>query len=227
MTARWPVHVGAVLLGCAAGYLVPRRWALEMVLGPVLAGVCCLVAFSADRGAPAAGLVRSARAGLGRLAQLALALHLIVSLCAWAVFCAAVPPGQTLPLLPGLGGEALPRSDDFSPAAGALLALALWAGAALPLMLVPLLVCTDAPIALATELAFEAVMLNPFLMALGLGLGAVCIAGVLWHGVAAVALLPLVGSLMYVAWRHVFLNQAPRPKAARAPALARAAWSAR
>lgn len=239
-TGHWALNTVLVLAILGGVQLLPPE-AGRLLLGGLAPGLLALFAAVASRRHGPRRLpqvLRHSLPGMGRVllcaATVLAVMYALVAAIAGAlafVDAAAATPAWT-DAAP-MGGASLPATtaggawaSDFAAGQSALLVLFLWLLLPLLFFLLPLLVCAQLPIPAALALARQAQQLNPFAWRVGAAAGLLCLGGAMWTGVAAVPFYPLIGSLLYVAYRHVFLGMPPDTarQAARNPASRR--WSA-
>lgn len=201
------LNVALVLL--TIGLLAPFSPMLLLITAPALVGVFVLVAHSAASSEPVLDTLKSAPAGILRVLFCSTAA---VSIMAIAFFFILMIVKGTALGSPATTSTYVPQDyqfSDFLVGSKALFAIGLWLLVILPWFAVPLMVCTNLPLRLCLDHTFKAFNQNKFVVfvvfftALGL------MGGALFHGLTVVPLFPILGGLMYSAYRHIFMGLPP------------------
>lgn len=242
-TAQWLPNT-VLVLGLLGGVQLLQADAGRLLLGCLAPGLVALFAAVASRAHTPRRLhqvLRGSLPGMGRAVLCAATVLAVLYAVLAAIAGALAFSGAGAPA-PGMAAEAAPAApaaqaawvagtaaSDFAAGQSALLVLFLWLLVPLLFFLLPLLVCAHMPVRQALALARQAQQLNPFAWRVGAAAGLLCLAGAMWNGVAAVPFYPLIGTLLYVAYRHVFLGMPPETATqtshARWPALPSPTWS--
>lgn len=200
------LHAGlsVVLFGAVA--VLPDNGAgiLMFLFAPLCVSVFAVLSAATDRGGRARHAIVDARKGLLRV-----------------FVCSAVMFG----FLASLGGifafmdhqmqfndqrHAVDMASYSLVASGASMALAMWFIVPVFMLNLPLLAVGDVPLLEGWKLGLKAYQANLFINGLSL-IAAVAIVGamILTVGFSAIAIYPLVGATMYVAYRDIFLGIPP------------------
>lgn len=230
-TAQWLPNT-VLVLGLLGGVQLLQADAGRLLLGCLAPGLVALFTAVASRAHTPRRLhqvLRGSLPGVGRAVLCAATVLAVLYAVLAAIAGALAFGGAGAPAAGQAAWTAGTATSDFAAGQSALLVLFLWLLVPLLFFLLPLLVCAQLPVRQALALARQAHALNPFAWRVGAAAGLLCLGGAMWNGVAAVPFYPLIGTLLYVAYRHVFLGMPPETATqsahARWPALQSPTWS--
>ncbi|MFK4706061.1 hypothetical protein ABIC83_002900 [Roseateles asaccharophilus] len=213
VTARW-FPQAAVSATFMFTFAVLPIWA-RVLFGPLAAGLAvglaAVIAHATDLRRPTLGALRDAVPGLVRLSLSVLALQGVAML----MF------GVGSSSLKGFSAyESIEAAGDFIGGQWALWFLLVGWGMSMPrdFFLIPLLCCAGMPYIAGGEMSDRGVKKNSYVWHIRIAAMGVCFVALLIHGLCAILLLPLSGGFLYVAYKHVYLGEAPKLDLAPAPA---------
>ncbi len=213
MTQRWATNAGLVLFAVGALYVLPQRGVfglIDLVVGPFLLAASCLLAECVDRRVGFLELVASRKQNLLRLARFIFLVTLAFALIATGpLMFVEVSEADRINAASSLGVSVDLTRESFSRGQDVLVISVLWVMTPLTAFMLPMLAAEDIGPMHAFDLADDARLLNPFCWWVCIGAAFLHFVAACIHGTLAVPLIPLVGSTMYAAYRHVFWNQLP------------------
>ncbi|GGI16288.1 hypothetical protein [Oxalicibacterium faecigallinarum] len=201
------LNVCLVLL--TVGLLAPFSPMLLLIVSPALVGVFILVAHSAASSEPVTQTLKTAPAGILRVLFCSTAA---VSIMAVAFFLILMIVKGTAIGGAGATSTYVPpdyQLSDFLVGSKALFAIGLWLLVILPWFAIPLMVCTNLPMLLCLDHTFKGLNQNKFIVFVVFFTALAMMGGALFHGLTVVPLFPILGSLMYAAYRHIFMGASP------------------
>lgn len=200
------LNVCLVLL--TVGLLAPFTPMLLLIISPALVGLFVMVAYSADTSEPILTTLKRAPAGMLRVLLCSTAAVSIMAIAFFFILMivkgTAIGPEATSTYVPQDY-----QVSDFMVGSKALFAIGLWLLVILPWFAIPLIVCTDLPLRLCLDHTFKAFNQNKFVVIVVFLSAQLMIGGALFHGLTVVPLFPILGSLMYAAYRHIFMGMPP------------------
>lgn len=197
------------LVLATVGLLSPFSPMLLLIISPALVGIFVLVAYSADSSEPVLTTLKRAPAGILRVL---LCSTLAVTVLAVAFFLIVMIVKGTAVGGPAATSTYVPQDyqiSDFLVGSKALFAIGLWLLVILPWFAIPLIVCTDLPLRLCLDHTFKAFNQNKFVVIVVFLSALLMMGGALFHGLTVVPLFPILGGLMYAAYRHIFMGMPP------------------
>lgn len=173
-------------------------------LSPVLLGVFTVIAESSDTAKPVATELKMAAYGLLKVFGCALLLIAAMHFFAFIVtFGGLFSSNESMPAFQP------PNESEFPIGGSALGALFFWLLIPLTWFVVPLLTCGRFSIRISFEHAFDALDANWFVWRVSGTAAVVSLLTGVWHGAAAVPMYPILGAMIYAAYRHIFLGVPP------------------
>jgi len=201
------LNVCLVLL--TVGLLAPFSPMLLLIVSPALVGVFVLVAHSAASSESVVQTLKAAPAGILRVL---FCTTMTVSIMAIAFFVILMIVKGTTLGSPVTTSTYVPQEyqiSDFLVGSKALFAIGLWLLVILPWFAVPLMICTNLSLRLCLDHTFQGVNQNKFVVFVVFFSALAMMGGALFHGLTVVPLFPILGSLMYASYRHVFMGMPP------------------
>lgn len=214
-TQRIALRIPTCLILFEFGAVVPPplHKLFMMLMAPVYLGVFVIFAENADKGGSLPLQLKNAWGGLVRLGMLSFAVEGFVIgasyLLDWSNLMRVVVHRTDF----GADAETQHHfSVIFTAGAETSICLAIWLGGAFVAWFgTAVFAIAHAPFKEGCVLAVEAYIKNQFILALGLIMSGVSLALTIFlQGFACVMLYPIVGAMLYVSYRDVFLGIPPR-----------------
>lgn len=226
VTERWYWHVPLALGLAGLGTCLPRLF--QVALGVAALALFALLAHAGTQRVPLRQVLAQHAGALTRLV-LGWTVALLLAVASLLPFAPRESTG-----LPGEAARATATQAALTPAqavrqAGAdlLVTAGLLLAGPGALFFLALRLFVPAPLLLAIDLTADAVARNRFVIPAGLALGALLSAAGWFEGLWVAGALPWAGAVVLVAFRDVFLHEAPTPRtSATRPVAASASASA-
>jgi len=197
------------LVLATVGLLSPFTPMLLLIVSPVLVGVFVLIAHSAAPSEPVLATLKHASSGLLRilLCSTTAVVTMLIAFLIIALLIKASSFGASASSATYMPQEY--QLSDFLAGSKALFAICFWLLAILPWFAIPLMVCTNLSLQMCLDNTFQAFNQNKFVVIVVFLSALLMLGGALFHGLTVVPLFPILGALMYAAYRHIFMGMPP------------------